>query len=387
VPVEADGSAYLEVPALRPLFFVALDEKDLAVKRMQSFLTVQPGEVIGCVGCHEQRTRGYLPERGLQALERPPSRIEPIADCPDVFDFPRDIQPILDALCTDCHGYERTPRGGPRAGGFVLSGDHGPMFSHSYFTLTVRQLVSDGRDRPRSNYPPRALGSAASPILKMLDGSHHGAVATAHERQMLQLWIDVGIPYPGTYAALGSGSIGGYALNQQVHTDFDWPTTQAGAAVIERRCASCHQGPKRLPHSLSDEGGVSFWRFKVDDPRLALSRHIVFNLTRPDESPILLAPLAEAAGGYGRCGRAAGAEAVFAGTDDPDYRALLAMVAAGAEYLEQIGRFDLPGFRPPAAYLREMKRFGILPADLAADAAIDPYATDQAYWRSLWYRP
>jgi hypothetical protein len=57
VPVEPDGSAYLELPALRSFFFVALDENDDSVKRMQSFLTVMPGETTSCVGCHEQRTR------------------------------------------------------------------------------------------------------------------------------------------------------------------------------------------------------------------------------------------------------------------------------------------------------------------------------------------
>ncbi|MGC3957545.1 MAG: hypothetical protein QM813_06180 [Verrucomicrobiota bacterium] len=57
VPVEADGSAYMELPAMRSLFFVALDDKDLSVKRMQSAVTVQPGETTSCVGCHEQRTR------------------------------------------------------------------------------------------------------------------------------------------------------------------------------------------------------------------------------------------------------------------------------------------------------------------------------------------
>ena len=57
VPVEEDGSAYFELPALRSFFFVALDEHDLSVKRMQSFLTVQPGETTSCVGCHEQRTQ------------------------------------------------------------------------------------------------------------------------------------------------------------------------------------------------------------------------------------------------------------------------------------------------------------------------------------------
>ena len=55
VPVESDGSAYFEVPAGRPVFFVALDANDLSVKRMQSFTSIMPGEVLGCVGCHEPR--------------------------------------------------------------------------------------------------------------------------------------------------------------------------------------------------------------------------------------------------------------------------------------------------------------------------------------------
>ena len=95
----------------------SLDENDMAVKRMQSFLTVQPGETTGCVGCHEQRTETIRPDRNPMAFRRRPSRIEPIDDCPDVFDFPRDIQPILDRHCVDCHGYKKTARGGPYAAG------------------------------------------------------------------------------------------------------------------------------------------------------------------------------------------------------------------------------------------------------------------------------
>ena len=56
VPVEADGSVNAQVPPLRSLQLVALDEKDLSVKRMLSFLTVMPGEVATCIGCHENRT-------------------------------------------------------------------------------------------------------------------------------------------------------------------------------------------------------------------------------------------------------------------------------------------------------------------------------------------
>jgi hypothetical protein len=122
VPVEPDGSAYFELPALRSFFFVALDENDLSVKRMQSFLTVQPGETTSCVGCHEDRAEAP-PVAGnvLLALQHAPSRIEPISGVPDVFDFPRDIQPILDRHCVKCHDFSNP------SGGVVLAGDRGPI--------------------------------------------------------------------------------------------------------------------------------------------------------------------------------------------------------------------------------------------------------------------
>jgi len=387
VPVEEDGSAYLKIPAMRSVFFVALDENDLSVKRMHSFLTVQPGETQGCVGCHEQRTLSTIPPGSLAALLREPSEIEPITDCPDVFDFPRDIQPILDDLCVRCHGYEKTEAGGPADGDVVLTGDRGPMYSHAYFTMTVEQLFSDGRNRAQGNYPPRAIGSSASRILKMLDGEHYDVKASDLQKQMLRLWIEVGAPYPGTYAALGAGSIGGYFENSPVNTDREWPTTKAGAAVIGRRCASCHQKERSLPRSFSDERGVSFWRFDPNDARLPLARHIVFNLSRPEKSAMLLAPLAEDAGGWAKCKTSDGAAAnVFASRDDDDYQTLLKMMIAGKQNLEKIKRFDMPGFVPPQPYLREMRRFGILAAD-ADPSEVSGYELDQAYWRSLWYRP
>ena len=305
VPVEPDGSAYLELPALRSFFFVALDKNDLSVKRMQSFLTVQPGETSSCVGCHEQRT--VTPDNGHDrpvslAMLRPPSQIAPIADVPDVIDYPRDVQPILDTLCVRCHGYEPTVAGGPRTGGLILSGDHGPLYSQSYYMMTISKLFSDGRNQPRSNYPPRSLGSSASRLLTLLDGTHHGVTATPRQKKLVRLWIDSGAAYPGTYAALGTGMIGNYTENGHVNTDAGWPTTRAVQPVFETKCAGCHlrQGPS-LPRTLSDETGVSFWLPQLGDRRLNTSRHIVFNLSRPEKSLFLLAPLARAAGGWEQC--------------------------------------------------------------------------------------
>ena len=168
VPVEEDGSAHIQLPAMRPLFFVALDENDMAVKRMQSFLTLQPNETLSCVGCHEQRAQTPRPSTSRLALARPPSQVEPIANTPEVFDFPRDVQPILDRHCVACHDYEGSEQGGPMAGGIILSGDRGPMFSHSYYSLTVSAQFADGRNLRKSNYPPRSRAQRPAPCCKNL---------------------------------------------------------------------------------------------------------------------------------------------------------------------------------------------------------------------------
>lgn len=389
VPVEADGSAYFEAPAVRSLFFVALDEQGEAVKRMQSFTTVQAGETLGCVGCHEHRTQSSPSSRPVHAMAalRAPNAIVPLADLPDVPDFPRDVQPILDRHCVKCHNWDR------RDGRVVLTGDHGPMFSHSFYTLTVGHQIADGRNEPRSNYAPRALGSGGSPLVRLLDGHHHDVKVTDRERRVVQLWLDAGAPYPGTYAALGTGTIGGYIRNVQVlNNDAEWEETKA-AQPVYKRCVSCHD-PKKHPvaHSLSDEIGLSFWTPDMNDPRLKFSRHIVFNLSQPEKSLIVLAPLARSAGGYGLC-KAADAPTtadsqVFATRDDPGYRALLAMCEAGKRRLGEVKRFDMPGFKPRAEYVREMKRYGLLPAEFDVDKQpLDVYALDRKYWDSFIFRP
>lgn len=384
-PVEPDGSAYLELPALRSFLFVALDQNDLSVKRMQSFLTVQPGETTSCVGCHEDRVQAPPYARNtLMALGRPPRRIEPIADVPEVIDFPRDIRPILDRHCLRCHDYGAQAGPGPgRKGGVVLSRDRGPVYSQSYFVLTLRNQVADGRNKPQSNYPPRALGSSASPLMRKLEPAHHGVQVSAAERKLIRLWIDSGAAYPGTYAALGTGMIGSYTENKLERQDLDWPSTRRSMATLERRCGGCHEKEMPLPLSASDERKLPPWdALKVRDHRRRFSRHLLYNLTRPEKSMLLLAPLSREAGGYGLCG-----QPVFANAAEPDYRVVLAAIQEAGKWLDETKRFDMPGFRPRIDWVREMKRFGILPPGQDPADAVDYYALERDYWKSLWYRP
>ena len=386
VPVEADGSAYMELPASRPLFFVALDGENNSVKRMHSFLTVMPGETTSCVGCHEQRTRSaFNPGKSVAtALRRQPSKIRPIAGISEVLDFPRDVQPILDKHCVECHDYDR------REGKVILTGDRGPIYSHAYFTLTALGYVSDGRDRLVTNLPPRSVGTSASPLMKMLDGSHYEAKLTPNEQDVIRYWIESAAAYPGTYAALGTGMIGGFPKSKLDTTDRQWPVSIAAAEAIRNRCGRCHDSSKPLPKYLSDNLGFVLSNPDFDDVRVRFSRHLLFNLSRPEKSLILLAPLARPSGGLGLCvdsedNDGAGKQAaIFEDASDPDYQRILALLETGKSHLESIKRFDMPGFRPNPTYVREMKKYGILPSELGEDTMIDVYATDEVYWRSFW---
>jgi hypothetical protein len=105
----------------------------------------------------------------------------------------------------------------------------------------------------------------------------------------------------------------------------------------------------------------------------------------------LLAPLAKEAGGLDLCRAMNNGQSVtgisarvFCTTQDPSYQKILAEVGRARDRLEQIRRFDMPGFRPNEPYIREMKRFGILPDSLGPQDAVDAYATDEKYWRSFW---
>jgi hypothetical protein len=377
VPVEADGSAYFEVPAGRPVFFVALDANDLSVKRMQSFTNVMPGETLGCVGCHEARTQA--PRAAARpnplAVQRPASSITPFAGLPDVLDFRRDVQPVLNAHCVTCHSYEN-PKGH-----VVLTDDLGVSWSISYYTLLATGQVADGRNG-LGNQTPRTIGSAASKLMHKIDGSHYGVRLPPEQRPTIWLWLESGAPYAGTYAAL---------RNLEDQTREGVGHVVFGAAVLNQRCRQCHgqgrQAPP-LPVGLSEQERNEMVRtlklapyeriVRQDDYRF--SAHVLLNMSRPECSPLLLGPLPKSAGGWASC------PGGFSGTQDPGYQSLLAALRSSKERLDAVARYGTPQFRPNRQYVREMKRFGVLPAQFdPAHDAIDVFRIDQEYWKEFWY--
>ena len=389
VPVESDGSAYFEAPALRSLYFVALDEQNRTVKRMQSFCTVMPGETISCVGCHEKRMESPRFAAMPLATARAASPIEPIAGVPDVIDYPRDVQPIWDKHCVQCHNPDKPD------GRVVLTGDYNDWFTQSYYALFSSSQVSDSEGYEEDgNRPARGFGSAASPLIGKIDGSHYEARLSDQERWRVQLWIDTGATYPGTYAAMRPGTppSSGHTRPDPDDAPITYGTVVTNTspdggepidAILKRRCATCHDAALPLGQGIHKKQ-----KYLNVPIQYCLN---LYNLSQPAKSMILRAPLATEAGGYGWCrekptdGQPA---QIFASTDDRDYQAILRAIEKARTELHTIKRFDMPDFRPTRHYIREMIRYGILPADFdQSKDPIDVYQTDRAYWRSFWYQP
>ncbi len=102
--VHADGSAFFTLPARTPVYFQALDARGYAVQTMRSWVTLQPGENVSCVGCHE--SKNSTPPGGARptlAMKAGPRDLTPFHGPPRGFSFPREIQPILDRHCIRCH--------------------------------------------------------------------------------------------------------------------------------------------------------------------------------------------------------------------------------------------------------------------------------------------
>jgi hypothetical protein len=117
VPVEADGSAHFKIPAQTPVMVQPLDENGQALQTMRSWFTGMPGESVSCVGCHAGMNEAPPPHHRLPRCA-PASDIDPSWHGPSRgFNFAREVQPVLDRHCVQCHA------GGPGHAEPYLKGD------------------------------------------------------------------------------------------------------------------------------------------------------------------------------------------------------------------------------------------------------------------------
>ncbi len=311
-------------------------------------------------------------------MQRAASPITPVRGAPDVPDFVRDVQPVLDKYCIRCHNTK------DRKGRLSLEGDIGYTYSISYYSLLMRNQVADGRNG-LGNQPIRSLGSSASPLLRKLEGKHHDVKADYADWIKVWAWTEAAAPFCGTYGGLRNG-----AQQDTKVGVFSGPAQP----ILQKRCHSCHnpngKGPKnRIPESYDrdkrkrqiNRPTAAHERLVLeDDPLCYYSFNVIINATRPEKSAVLMAPLTKAAGGWGACGD------IFKSKDDPDYKALAQAAKNWQSEWLKARRFGAPNFQVNRQYIREMVRFGILPEG-ATPEEVDAYETDRKYWQIFTHEP
>jgi hypothetical protein len=194
VPVEADGSAYFEVPSDRFVFFQVLDKDKRLIQSMRSGTIVQSGETQGCVGCHEDRTGTAAPATGMLAMRKPPVALDGWFGPAREFSFRDDVQPVFDRHCVSCHDFAN-----PRSGGLVLAGDREVVFNAAYTELWSKGLIRAVGAGPAAIQAARSWGSGASRLVAVLDKGHYDVRLNPEEMERLVTWIDLNAPYFPTY--------------------------------------------------------------------------------------------------------------------------------------------------------------------------------------------
>lgn len=314
VPIDPDGSAHFKVPADTPVYFQLLDADGMELRRMRSFISFQPGESRGCVGCHETRAEAPIKGPFPTALIRDPVTPTPPPWGTRPVSFLRDVQPVLDRHCVGCHGGLKPAGGLDFSGGLTASPPRGPGYAEpiagyglnrAFETIIANKLVAWSDIHGDAGVTqPLSFGSHKSRLIQVLrDGPCADRVnLSPSDWQRLVTWIDANAPYHDQFVN-----------KRQPEPAYSLPNDQNLLseihAVHSRRCGQCH---------VADEVTRADW----------------IDLRAPEKSLFLAAPLGN------RCGKA------YPDPTDDDYQTVLKLIRQAVEKAWRLPRRDLAAIKP-----------------------------------------
>jgi hypothetical protein len=216
VPIKKDGSVYFEAPPCRSLHFQLLDEKHRTLQTMRSFTNVMPGEVRGCVGCHEDQD--LAPISSGPSMKGAPAKLTPYPwGAGYSFGFERDIQPILNKNCGKCH--QGKGKGREKLDLTLRKSKDMGVFPEPYVTLVLGKKRRGGsfvancsggaagtilaqplpwRPTTYQTYPPMtALSYKSKLVANATSGKHNKVKVDSLSAMKLTVWVDLLCPYRG----------------------------------------------------------------------------------------------------------------------------------------------------------------------------------------------
>ena len=228
---------------------------------------VQPGERSACLGCHEDKSEVVpTPLKTGIALRKPVRKLRPLSGQPphplltrlekegmlentgaylgvnkpcsldanapvDGFSYQQLVQPILDRHCITCHqGGTNKSRDPKKQSPWNLTGevvaaavwkgtekqDPSSTGGLRRFTQSYLALTASGKSTALVNWvspqsrapmlPPCAYGSTQSRLMDYLESSHYGVHVADAEKRVIACWIDLAVPFCGSYAQANTWS-------------------------------------------------------------------------------------------------------------------------------------------------------------------------------------
>jgi hypothetical protein len=212
-PIQSDGSAFFRVPARTPVYFQVIDKDGCVIQTMRSWSTLMPGEHLSCIGCHEDEGVAPLNAKLTIAMQKGPQDLMPFYGPPRGFSFAREVQPILDRHCVQCHdGTEGQDKAFSLTSRPYRDETAKRFWSEAYLALTgakpqreargdsFREVVNwiESQSRP-SMLPPYYKGAAKSNLMKILREGHGKTSLDKEAMDKIAAWIDLAVPFCGDY--------------------------------------------------------------------------------------------------------------------------------------------------------------------------------------------
>ena len=291
IPLNEDGSAFFKIPAETSVQMQILDENGMAILTEKSLFYLQPGESRSCVGCHEPAGTSPLTSVIARNTRRTPKDLTPAAgpQYEGGLSFMRTVQPVLDRYCIGCHGLgEGDTEKLKKANDINLIHDGMLKWPRSFSHIVKRgdhhfglKKYMGGVNAQRNISTPYEDFAYGNKVAHMLVKNHGKCNMDRDSYMRIIEWLD---------------------LNAQCYGDL-FPNKLEERTIDEEAMGKLREYAKEL-----------FGEKITGQPERAL-----INTAQPDESRILMAPLAANAGGWGQIDG-------FKSKQDPAYKKMVKLV-------------------------------------------------------------